>query len=887
MTMPDRTAPSARWLQPLLVCALVAMAPFGWAQSGAKPKRATPKGPESDASQLETLPGFQVELVLKADPRLNGSWISMAKDPQGRLLLGGQRGQPVTRVTLQDGKVVKQEDLKLPISETMGMLFAFDSLYINGFRALDKNTKASDAQAKEGKGVFGMYRLRSTKNDDQFDSVEFLREWKNGSGEHGAHGIVLGPDKKLYTVCGNFTGVPEDSSPNSPHRNFQDDLVLPRAEDGNGFGAGKKPPGGYVVRMDENGKNLELFASGQRNTYDIAFNADGELFGFDSDMEWDWGTPWYRPIRVFHAVSGGDTGFREGTGKWPEYYPDSVPASVTVGIGCPTGVVFGTGAKFPAKYQKAFYILDWTYGRLIAAHLEPNGSSYKGNWENFLAPKSLRATEGKTPLNLTDAVIGNDGALYFTVGGRGTQANLYRVTYVGNDSTAAVDPHDADGREARALRHQLEAFDGKVDAKAIDFSWPQLASPDRMIRYAARIAIESQPVEQWRSRVLAEKDPQAAITALLALARLGGTEAQADVFNGLSKFPIANLTAEQQLEKVRVYEVSMSRQGKPGADLAKPAIAELDAMYPAKSVFLNRELSQLLLALDAPNAVAKTVKLLYAAPTQEEQLSYVLALRTVNTGWTPELRKEYLSWWTKDRSQAAHPDFVTQWFMEAGRPYADGSSFPRFLANFHDDAKATLTPAEQTEFAAVLDAYTPPAAKPKKPAKTRSPVKEWKMTDLEPLMDAVGRGRDFEHGKEIFEAAQCLACHRFGNEGGAVGPDLTAVASRFKRHDILESIIEPSKVISDQYKNTTLRLKNGDAIEGRVTAESDDSITIQPNPLAPEKTTVKKADVKSRSLSNLSPMPEGLVNTFTKEEILDLLAYVESGGRKDFSAYKK
>ena len=116
---------------------------------------------------------------------------------------------------------------------------------------------------------------------------------------------------------------------------------------------------------------------------------------------------------------------------------------------------------------------------------------------------------------------------------------------------------------------------------------------------------------------------------------------------------------------------------------------------------------------------------------------------------------------------------------------------------------------------------------------------------------------------------------------------MTAVASRFKRHDILESIIEPSKVISDQYKNTTLRLKNGDVFEGRVMDESDDRIVLQPNPLAPEKVTVKKADLKSRALSNLSPMPEGLVNTFTKNEILDLMAYVESAGRKDHPAFAK
>ena len=873
----------------LLIGAILAASPAAHAidQGGAHAAKGGAKGAESEADQLQTLPGFKIDLVLKADSKLNGSWISMAKDPKGRLLLGGQRGQPVTRVTIRDGQVVKQENLNLPISETMGMLFAFDSLYVNGFRPLDKGATNKAAQAKEGKGMFGLFRLRSTKGDDQYDSVQFLREWKDGAGEHGAHGIVLGPDKKLYIVCGNFTSVPNDLIAASPHKNYQDDLVLPRAEDGNGFGAGKKPPGGYIVRLDRDGKNAELFASGQRNTYDIAFNADGELLGFDSDMEWDWGTPWYRPIRVFHAVSGGDTGFREGAAKWPEYYFDSLPAVLNIGLGCPTGVVFGGGARFPAKYQKAFYITDWTYGRLMAVHLEPNGASYKATWENFVAPKSLHAVAGKTPLNLTDVVIGNDGALYFTVGGRGTQANLYRVTYAGTDSTAPADLHDAAGAEARALRHQLESFHGKQDQAAIEVAGSQLGNSDRFIRYAARIALESQPIGQWRSLVLANKQPEAALTGLLALARLGGTEAQADVLQGLAKFPLASLTEPQQLDKLRVLEVSISRQGKPTAEAARQILADLDQMYPAKSEFLNRELCHLLLALEAPDAIARTLKLLAAAPTQEEQLTYVMALRTIQSGWTLDLRRQYLAWWTKDRAAIKHPAFVMQWFEDAGRDYADGASFPKFIDNFHNDAQAALTPEEKKELAGVIAAYIPPGAKVKKPSPVRALVKEWKMTDLDPLMDRVGAGRNFNRGKETFESAQCLACHRFGNEGGAVGPDLTAVSSRFKRHDILESIIEPSKVVSDQYKNTTVRLKSGDVVEGRIIEETDEKLVVQPNPLAPEKVTVKKVDVKSRALSNLSPMPEGLVNTFTKEEILDLMAYVESGGRKDHPAFAK
>src|SRR5262249_26209319 len=144
---------------------------------------------------------------LRADPKVHGSWINMARDPQGRLLLTGQRNQTVTRLTLKDGKVEKDEQLKLPISEIMGTLFAHDALYVNG--------SGKDSQ---GKGAnYGLFRLKDTKGDGEYDSIEFLREWKGGAGEHGAHGLVLGPDGMIYTVNGNFTDIPADQLPSSPH----------------------------------------------------------------------------------------------------------------------------------------------------------------------------------------------------------------------------------------------------------------------------------------------------------------------------------------------------------------------------------------------------------------------------------------------------------------------------------------------------------------------------------------------------------------------------------------------------------------------------------------------------------------------------------------------
>lgn len=827
-----------------------------------------------DASALlDTLPGFKVEHILLADPVKNGSWICLAKDPKGRLLLGGQGGQPITRVTIENGKVAKQEILNIPVSETMGMLFVGDSLYISG----------------NGSRGFALYRCRDTKGNDSYDDVEFLREWPGGSGEHGSHGLVLGPDNMLYAVCGNFTALPKDLTQSSPHRNYGDDLALPRMEDGNGFGAGAKPPGGYVARMDLDGKNIELFSSGQRNTYDIDFNADGELFGFDSDMEWDWGTPWYRPVHVFHSVRGGDNGFREGTAKWPEYYPDGLPYSATIGIGCPTGVVFGTGAKFPAKYQKAFYICDWTYGRLIAVHLTPDGASYSGKFENFVAPKSLHGKGPKTPLNLTDVVIGEDGALYFTIGGRSTQASLFRVSYVGDEPASPIvkgELADKSGQKMRELRHKLESYNVQPDAAAVDFAWPHLGSSDRHIRYAARMAIERNPLKQWQEKALSEKSPDAALNALLALARLSGAEMQPALLESLTKIPASKLSEEQLLNKLRVIEVSIARNGVPTGEAAKRVLANIDSLYPSQSQALNRELCQVLVAMNAPSVVARTIELLKSAKTQEEQITYVVNLRRVKNGWTPELRRTYLSWWNGGRS-SEHPQRVIEWFEAAGIPFNNGASFAAFMANAHEEAKFTMTPDEIIALNDVLTAYS--ASQTQEPAPSldnRKLVKEWKTEDLQSLLEKVGKGRNFARGKEVFYQAQCSACHRFGDRGGAIGPDLTAVATRFKRQDLLESAIEPSKVLSEQYMNTALLTKDGESVIGRIADETGDKIVIRPNPLAPETVTVMKSEIEERKLSKISPMPAGLLDTFTQEDILDLLAYMESLGDSNHDNFK-
>src|SRR5437870_5852667 len=182
------------------------------------------------AEKLATLPGFKVELLHSATKE-EGSWISMAIDPKGRLIISPQDDRnklPLLRVTLtKQGQIEKIEKINQPVWTAMGLLYAFDSLYVSG----------------NGANGLGLYRLKDTDGDDQYDSLEFLRKIDGAAGEHGSHALVVGPDKKIYWIHGNFVKLPGDLSPSSPHRNYADDLLLGRMEDGNGFGRGNKPPG--------------------------------------------------------------------------------------------------------------------------------------------------------------------------------------------------------------------------------------------------------------------------------------------------------------------------------------------------------------------------------------------------------------------------------------------------------------------------------------------------------------------------------------------------------------------------------------------------------------------------------------------------------------------
>lgn len=359
-----------------------------------------------EGERFRAPPGFSVERIL--DDEAAGSLIAMAFNEFGHVI-ASQEGGPLMLFydSDNDGKVDRSRVYCDSIKNIQGILPLNGEVFVTG----------------EGEDGSGLYRLTDEDRNGTLEKITKLIGFTGSAGEHGAHGITLGPDGKLYIVIGNHQSLQTEPSANSTYRNYYEgDLVQPRMEDPGGHARGVKAPGGVIVRTDLSGQNLEVVAGGLRNAYDIAFNDDGSLFVHDSDMEADIGAAWHRPTQLFHVIEGAEMGWRSGWATMPEYYPDRIMAMTDTGRGSPTGAIVYDHYAFPVRYQKQLFLADWSEGRILSVRLTPNGSTYQAQYETFV--------QGQ-PLNVTDIDVGPDGSLYFCTGGRGTNGGLYRVSWDG------------------------------------------------------------------------------------------------------------------------------------------------------------------------------------------------------------------------------------------------------------------------------------------------------------------------------------------------------------------------------------------------------------------------------------------------------------------------
>jgi putative heme-binding domain-containing protein len=829
-------------------------------------------------TQITLLEGFDAELLYSV-PASQGSWVAMAFDPQGRIIVSDQDSNGVFRVTLADQDDVNSkidvESLEgfpydpIPwgsrtVGGALGFLYAFDSLYMSSMK--------------------GFYRIRDTDGDDTYDEFTLLKKLHVGY-EHSAHSIIKTEDGEgLYLVSGNHSPLPDGVKSLQPEV-WGLDSLLPAMPDSNGHAVGVRAPGGWICRISPDGKDWTMVASGFRNCVDLAINREGELFTYDSDLEFDIGSPWYRPTRVNHVTSASEFGWRAGSAKWPEYFADSNGAVINVGPGSPTGISFGHHSNFPDRFQDKLFLCDWTFGTIYTLDMEENGSSYTGTKKEFL---------NGTPLNISAMRFGPDGHMYFVIGGRNTDSKLYRIRYVGGETKGEAKSL-LENQGLRDLRHSLEEFHGnnRGGEAAIEKAWPQLSHADRSIRYAARLAIENQDLDLWQDKFFSESDPRAIICAAIALCRHGNKSLSNLVLKKLGGVPFDSLDHDDRLALLRAYSLCLIRLNDPTAAEVDAIIAQIDPFYPAENEALDTELCRLLSYLDAPTVVSKTIALMKVTQTKtlaydkemltrheygkailkamsntpnSQNIQYAYSLRRVQHGWSLEDRKFYFSW-------------LSDTLRKSG-----GLSFAGYIRAIRADAIDHLPEKDAAAVSwllgdiAAVDLSALPTPK--------GPPVNWTADTAMTLFETELKGRDFENGKEMYSAGRCVACHRFQGSGGRSGPDLGSVAQRYTIRDILVSICEPSNSISEQYQASTILRNDGSSSTGRIIYRNDQEIAIGTNPFdLSALTKIPISEVKSVEPSQVSMMPPAMIALMNKEELSDLMAYLLSGGDPEHKVF--
>ena len=165
-------------------------------------------------------------------------------------------------------------------------------------------------------------------------------------------------------------------------------------------------------------------------------------------------------------------------------------------------------------------------------------------------------------------------------------------------------------------------------------------------------------------------------------------------------------------------------------------------------------------------------------------------------------------------------------------------------------------------------------------------VRNWKVDDLAADAEKLS-GRSFLMGKKIFAAARCTLCHSVDGNGVKLAPDLTEVAKKYKGVKLLQQVLAPSTELNEKFRTYQFLMVDGRVLSGTIFKEEPDAYQVIPNLLNPNRVvTIPKNQVDEKIPSKLSSMPEDLLNGLNREQILDLLAYMQAGGNPTSPLFK-
>jgi putative membrane-bound dehydrogenase-like protein len=703
-------------------------------------------------------------------------------------------------------------------------------------------------------------------------------------GDHTTNGIRMGLDGWIYIAVGDY-GCPEA-----------------KGKDGS-----KVTMRGGIVRVRPDGTDLEIFATGLRNPFDIGMDPFMNLFTRDNDDNraggWD--------IRVSHLIQGAYYGYSQHYANFPD---EIMPPLGQFGGGSGTGNLFLQDERWPEKYRKVLYTGDWGRSEVYRHELRPSGPTFDLKQEVFL----------KFP-RPTGIDMDGSGRLY-VASWRGGEASNYvgpNVGFVARVTPKGLKPTPFPNLREADLSQLIRHLSGPNSVARLHSQREILRRGRKAESTAALVKLASDAGARLEGRVAAVfalkqldgKDSHPALlklaedTALREFALRALTDRKKELDGLSSKRFVAALAdesprvrAQALISLARLNDVSAAKSILPlterpkGSSLPtkKPVHAQPDPdrVIPHLAVRALLSLGAVdacLEAVDGPNAHGA----LWAMRDMHDKKAVEGLIKKLGTVRSPDLRREVLV--TLIRLYHREADYKGVWWgirPENTGPYFDAVEWdqsPRIGAVITsavldaDPDTASYLRSELARHRVSLKGLPTrpevgtgekeaPVVVPK--ADPKNPNQIGNMTYEAAAKRALAQKGNSAKGKALFKAQSCSACHTDADGQTLKGPHMVDIGKRYSAAELVESMLKPSAKIAQGFETYQFDMKDGKVFVGFVVSESARAVLVRDG--SGLQRELKLSDIETRTMQKQSLMPDGIVNNLTPEDLADLIAYLQS-----------
>ena len=732
--------------------------------------------------------------------------------------------------------------------------------------------------------------FRDTDGDGTADKHEELitgistDEVERRGADHTTNGIRMGIDGWLYIAVGDFG--------------------FTNAQGADGKVLAKR--GGGILRVRPDGTEMEIYNWGQRNILDVCIDPLMNVYTRDNTNDgggWD--------IRLSHIHQSGNYGYPS---LYVNFTEEGLPPLADYGGGSGCGGMYLHDLRWPAPFGDALYTCDWGRSEVYRHNLPANGVTFDAHQEVFL----------KIP-RPTDMDVDGSGRMVVASWKNG------KFAYSGEDVgfVAMITPTDHIAKPFPIMQEQtdgqlLQHLNAPSHVYQIHAQREILRrgqTPERISSLARAAANKDNPLHGrvaaiYTLKQLADNESTSPLLKLLndSNIREHVLRALTDRQQNLEKMDVAPFVDALQDSNPRVRAQALICLGRIGNPAAAEAIIPhtiRDENYPLpvgeplyKQADPGRVLSHLAIrALESCNATEACLDAIEGpyADGAFGALKYMHNAKSVDglikllsTTQKVALREEAIT--TLIRLYHREGEYTGGWW--GTRPDLTGPYYDR-------------QPWEQSEkIAKVLKTVVPELAQKSQAhageqlAKHKVEIKGLqqlvadanKRAEMAPIKIAKAdpnnpdlianlktdiasyRANDFKgnpkKGEPLFIRQNCVACHTTANGQVPKGPHLVDIGKRYKKHELIESILNPNAKIAQGFDTYAFITVEGKVISGFITSESATDVNIRQTNGLP--LVLKKEDIEVRRKSEGSMMPKGLVDNLTPELLADLIAYLQS-----------